>query len=146
MSKLKEQLNSILEGLYDTRLESPNTDEWRDIVKDHVKLVVSWYNIRDFTILGLYQRPDSIDPMLIDIMIVILTLNGMIVQYNIVDTHVYRIGDKTSDLADMKQGILDSRRYNYQAQQYIKETSSLEANSYFCAPYKAFDRPKIVRE
>jgi hypothetical protein len=152
---LKKQINAILKGLYDTTLESHNTDKWRNIIQEQVILIVKCHHIRDFTILGVYQRPDSIVlpkiPILIDTMIVILTSDGIILQYNIEDNHIYRIGcfqeKKTSDVVDknqMKNGIIDNRRYNYQAKKYIKDAPV--DFQYHCAPHKKFKQPKITRE
>jgi len=111
-------------------------------IQNKVASLLDCHGIESFRIIGLYVRPYSSDVPLTDTILLLLTHDGTIFQYNIEEAHLHRVCD-VDHLEDIYVGIADNKRYNYQKKKFIDESNCLVDTTPFFAPYKAIIRPQI---
>jgi len=102
------------------------------------------HSLDAFKIIGMYRRPDSIEPTLTDTLILLLTSEGLILQFNMEDIHLYKVCDMKK-LDNMEVGITNQKRYNYLTKDYLDESNCQVDRTRGVIPYKKFEKPKISR-
>lgn len=102
------------------------------------------HSLDTFKIIGMYRRPDSIDSTLTDILVLLLTSEGLILQLNMEDMHLYKVCH-VENLDNMEVGLTNEKRYNYLTKDYLDESNCQVNMTRGVIPYKKFEKPKISR-
>jgi hypothetical protein len=102
------------------------------------------HKLEKFGIIGMYRRPDSKEPTLIDTLILLLTPEGMMLGFNTEDDHLHKVCDMIQ-LESIEADFTDDRRYHYAAKRYIDESNCQINHTKGVMSFKKFAKPKILR-